>query len=367
VSADPDRPAAVDIDLAAVEANVRWLRSLAPASAFWAVVKANAYGHGAVPVAQAALAAGADALAVALVSEGEELRAAGIEAPIIVLSEPPIRHFGRAAAARLQITVASFEGIAAAAGVPLRLHLKIDTGMHRIGVSPARAVEAVAALVGAGGELGSLWTHCAVADDPSNPFTDRQLDRFDAAVGAIAAAGLPSVPTHVANSAATINVPRARRDIVRCGIAIYGLAPSPALRDHTSALRPSLRLTASISQVRRVGAGEGVSYGLRYRPTRSTTIATVPIGYGDGVPRRLFDVGGEVLVAGQRCPLAGVVTMDQLMVDVGDLLVRPGDPVVLLGADGAATVTVDEWAERLGTITYEITCALGARLARRYR
>ncbi len=337
----------------------------------WAVVKANGYGHGAVVAAQAAVAAGVDGLCVALVQEAIELRAAHIDAPILVLSEQPLEQAGDAVAAGVLSTVASPAGVraleqaAAAAGVRHGVHLKIDTGMHRMGcavdeaVVMARQIAASPVL-----QLSGVFTHLATADQPDHPAVMLQLDRFDAALEQLRAAGIDPGVVHAGNSAATLAVPRARRDAVRVGIAMYGLSPGAGV-DHLAAdLRPVMSLHARVSRVHRAGAGDGVSYGWRHMLDEPTTLATVPIGYADGVPRRLSAVGGEVLVAGVRCPIVGVVTMDQMVVDVGDISVQVGDPIVLLGRQGSEEVLATEWADRLDTIGYEIVCGISARVPR---
>lgn len=360
--ADPSRPAWALVDLAAVRHNVGVLRRRATPSAVWAVVKADGYGHGAVRVAEAAVDAGAEGLCVAIVSEAEELRAAGIQVPILLLSQPPLEQAARVRAARLDVTVSTAEGIDALEGNPM--HLKLDTGMHRTGAPPA---DAVALARRCGPDLAAVWTHCAIADEPDDPFTSEQLDRFDLALAAIAEAGIDVPCTHAANSAATLAHPRARRSFVRAGITVYGLAPSAAVAEHASELRPALSLMARVASTRWVRAGERSSYGLRYTALVDTQLATVPIGYADGVPRRLFHTGGGVLIGGRRRPLAGVVTMDQLIVDCGPSgEVGEGDEVVLIGAQGAERIGVEDWAQRLGTIVYEITCGIGARVPRRY-
>ena len=213
-------------------------------------------------------------------------------------------------------------------------------------------------------ELEALWTHCAVADEPDRTFTGEQLDRFDAVVAELARAGIEVPLTHAANSAAAITHPAARRSLVRCGIAVYGVDPSPELAGALP-LRPALRLRSEVSFVKRVAAGEGISYGLHHTFDRATTVATVPIGYADGVRRRLGLLHQEVLVGGVRRPIVGVVTMDQLMVDCGDDPVAVGDEVVLLGRQGDEEVRATEWAAALDTIGYEITCGIGPRVPRR--
>ena len=249
----------------------------------------------------------------------------------------------------------------------MSVHLKVDTGMHRVGAAP-EAIVHLAELLHAEPllSLDGMWTHCAVADEPDDPFTAVQLERFDAAVAAVEAAGLPVPMRHAANSAAAIAHPASRYDLVRCGIAVYGIAPSPAMVDRV-ALEPALRLTTEVAFAKHLAAGERVSYGRVHAVERDTTVVTLPIGYADGVPRRLGLERQPVLIGGLRCPMIGVVTMDQLLVDVGpDSDVVVGDEVVLLGAQGGERIGPDEWAARLGTIAYEVVCGLGSRVERRY-
>lgn len=365
----------VEIDLGAVRDNVAELARIAAPAELLAVVKADGYGHGAVPVAEAALAAGASWLGVALVEEGVALREAGITAPVLVLSEPAPVAAAAVVAHRLTPVVYTAAGVDTLAkavverGVdePLPVHLKVDTGMHRVGAAPDEAV-ALAARIDQRSELrlGGVLTHLAVADEPADPYTGEQLERFAAVLDDLAAAGLRPSIVHAANSAGTLAFPAARFDLVRVGIALYGIAPVPELAGHAR-LRPALSLKARVSHVKDLPAGARLSYGLRYRMPRAGRIATVPIGYADGVPRNLAAVGGEVVVGGRRRPIAGTVTMDQLMVDVGDDPVEVGDEVVLIGRQGEAEVTAAEWAERLGTIAYEIVCGIGPRAPRSYR
>lgn len=363
-----------DVDLDAVMANVALLRSRVAPASVWAVVKAGGYGHGAVPVARAALAAGADGLCVALVQEGAELRTAGVSAPVLVLSEQPPEQVADLVALGLTPTVCTTSGVAVVAEAvhaawlpPYPVHLKIDTGMHRVGVDPsaaaslARLVDATPSLV-----LDGVYTHLAVADEPADPYTASQLARFDDVLAELAAEGIRPRVVHAANSAGGLAHVDARRSLVRAGIAVYGVEPGPGVAGEAAGLVPALSLRARVSQVRRLPAGSRISYGLRYRLETDATVATVPIGYADGVPRRLSSTGGEVLVGGRRRPIAGVVTMDQLMVDCGDDDVAVGDEVVLVGRQGDETITVAEWADRLGTIGYEIVCGVSARVPRRY-
>ncbi len=366
------RPTWADIDLGAVGHNVRELGRIVAPALLCAVVKADGYGHGAVAVARAAVDAGADWLAVALVEEGRTLRAAGIDAPVLVLSEPRPKEMVEVVESALTPTVYSGEGLASAqaaaahAGVELGVHLKVDTGMHRVGAAPddvpmlARAVADKDAL-----RLDGVWTHCAVADEPDDPYTDRQLDRFDEVLGCLARAGHRPGLVHAANSAVALAFPRGRYDLVRCGISVYGIPPSAALADRAD-LRRAMTIRSEVSMVKRIAAGERVSYGLRWEAPGPTTIATVPIGYADGIRRRLHEVGGAVLVGGRRRPIAGVVTMDQLMVDCDDDDVATGDEVVLIGVQGDDEITAAEVASKLDTIAYEVVCDIGSRVPRRY-
>jgi alanine racemase len=247
---------------------------------------------------------------------------------------------------------------------PLDVHVKVDTGMHRVGADPAVALDLARAVVDRSElHLSGVWTHLAVADEPDNPFTGQQLDRFDRVRAQLEADGIECGMVHAANSAGAIAHPRARYDLVRCGIALYGIAPSPEL-DGSMELSPVMSVKARVSMVRQVPAGDGISYGLRYRFERPSTIATVPLGYADGVPRALSAAGGEVLIGGRRRPIAGTVTMDQLMVDCGTDSVTRGDEVVLVGTQGGERITADEWALRVGTIAYEIVCGIGPRVPR---
>jgi alanine racemase len=366
------RAARAEIDLNAVAHNVGALLDCIAPARLCAVVKADGYGHGAIAVGEAALEAGAEWLGVALVEEGAVLRKNGITAPILLLSQPR-RDVDAAVRYGLRITVYDEDGIdavasaARAAETTASVHLKVDTGMHRVGCRPGDALT-LAKTIASRSELHleAMWTHCAVADEPDNPFTERQIHRFDDVVQELERAGLRPPMLHAANSAAAMAHEHTRYDMVRCGIAVYGIAPSPALAGRVD-LRPAMTLRAEVAMVKRVAAGEGISYGHRYHTSRETTVATVPIGYADGVPRRLSLKGGEVLIGGRRRPMVGVVTMDQFMVDCGDDEVAPGDEVVLIGSQGDERITADEWASRLDTIAYEVVCGIGPRVPRLYR
>ena len=390
------RPTSAVVDLGAIEANAAELARRAAPAALCAVVKADGYGHGAVAAARAALAGGATWLGVALVEEGVELRQAGVTAPILLLSEPRPTEMVEVVAHDLRPSVYSAGGLAAAAAAAttgnrrLPVHLKIDTGMHRVGAHPDDAV-LLAGAVAARDQLRleGVWTHCAVADELGNPHTDVQLERYEQVLKAVeaevgdapAAAGaggsaLPSFRRHAANSALLLAAGRAdaspirrrgRYDMVRAGIALYGLPPSGELRGDMAGLRPAMRLRTQVSFVKSVAAGEGVSYGLAYRLDSDSYIATLPIGYADGVRRDYGLRGGSVLVGGRRRPVVGVVTMDQLMVDCGpETDVSVGDEAVLIGAQGDESISAADVADHLGTIPYEVVCDVGRRVRRHY-
>ncbi len=370
------RPAWAEVDLSAVAHNTASMAALVAPAGVLAVVKADGYGHGAVPVALAVLHAGASWLGVALVEEGVTLRDAGIDAPVLVLSEPTPAAMELAASFSLVPTVYSSAGVRSAADAarglgPARqfpVHLKVDTGMHRVGARPEDAVS-LAREIADHPRLAfdGLYTHCAVADEPADPFTWEQLVRFSGVRDALAAAGFAPRVVHAANSAGAIAHPQSRFDLVRIGIALYGIPPAPGL-DGAVDLRAAMSLKATVSMVKQVAAGERISYGLRYRFERDSIVATVPIGYADGVRRRLGATGAEVLIRGRRRPIAGTVTMDQLTVDCGDDdTVRPGDEVVLIGEQGRERITAGDWAGQLDTVGYEIVCGIGPRVPRRYK
>jgi alanine racemase len=362
------RPTVAVVDLEAIRHNVRLLRP--DRAELMAVVKADAYGHGAVPVAQAALEAGATWLGVALVEEGVALREAGIRAPVLLLSECAPGEERDALRAALTPTLYTEEGLARLAeaardaGRPVAVHVKVDTGMHRVGLPPEAAPSFCAAVREAGLGLEGLWTHFALADEPEDPFTAEQLKRFLEAADRVATAvGRPPY-LHAANSAAVLAHPEAHLDLVRVGIAMYGLPPGPALAGRAD-LRPALTLRTRVAMVKRVAAGEGISYGLRYRLARESTIATLPVGYADGYSRLLSN-RGEVLIRGRRYPVAGTVCMDQVMVDCGDDPVEAGDEAVLIGRQGEEEVTAEQVAAWMGTISYEVLCGVSARVPREY-
>jgi alanine racemase len=363
------RPTVAEIDIAAIRHNARTLNP--PGAELMAVVKANGYGHGAAPVARAALQAGATWLGVALVEEGMALRDAGIAAPILVLSEFPPGSEADALAARLTPSIYTGDAVArlssasAAAARPVRVHVKVDTGMHRVGADPADVVGLIRAALEAGFELEGLWTHLATSEEASNPFARQQLDRFRSVAAQVEGDGIPGPRyLHAANTGGVLAWPDAHLHLVRVGIGLYGIGPGTDVAAGAG-LRPAMRVRSAVTMTRRLPAGERVSYGLRYALPRDAIVATVPIGYADGYSRRL-SANAWVLIRGVRRPIAGTITMDQLMVDCGDGPVEPGDEVVLLGSQGSDRITAEELAAWSGTIGYEIVCGFSGRIPRVY-
>ncbi len=368
-----NRWAWVEVDLGAIQKNVALLAKQAGKAQLWATVKANGYGHGAVQVAHAALGAGATGLCVALADEAHELRQAKIAAPILIVSEQPATQFEQmlrddvVATLYNESTINSYAKTASDLGIVGKVHLKVDTGMHRVGAPVAsamtrcRQIKSLASL-----QLDGVYTHFAAADLPNHDETAKQVQRFDNVVAELDQESLRPKYVHTSNSAAAMRVLSATTDIARVGIAIYGIAPSGELESMAKDLQPALSLHARVSHVQHLASGEGVSYGLRTKLSQAATIATLPIGYADGVQRRLWKVGGEVLIGGKRCPIVGVVTMDQLMVNCGDADVQIGDHAILIGAQGSQSISANEIAAKLETIGYEIVCGISARVPRKY-
>jgi alanine racemase len=359
------RPTWVEVDLEAIRHNARILK---PETAeLMAVVKANGYGHGDVEVAGAAIDAGATWVGVALVEEGLKLRGAGIETPVLVLSELPPGSEAVALAHRLTPTLCSeagLERVAAAARGSVPVHVKVDTGMHRVGVWPPEAAPRFARRVQeAGLEVEGLFTHFARSEE-DEVTTKEQLARFLEAADAVRAAGVSPRLLHAANSGATILHPESHLDLVRPGIALYGIEPAPGIGARLR-LRPALTWRSRASAVKRLAAGEAISYGHRYRLERDAWVATVPVGYADGYPRQLTNLGA-VLIGGRSHGVAGTVTMDQLIVDCGDTEVRVGEEVVLIGSQGNETIGANALGRLSGTIGYEIVSRIGERVPRRY-
>ena len=370
--------ALAEVDLGAIRHNVRRLmRDLPPGAAHLAVVKANGYGHGAVPVARAALEAGSTWLGVAAVAEAAELRDAGLGGPILVFGPMTGAELERSAALGADVVVWSAPFLAAARRAGARMHVKFDSGMGRLGV-PEQEARELCAGAGADALLAGLMSHFATADEADTTFYEFQLGRF-AALAAELKTAFPGIVCHTANSAATLRGPRAHFDMVRTGIAMYGLAPSndDPFKDD---LRPAMKLSSYIAGVRVVSPGESVGYGRRFVAEAPSRVAIVPIGYADGISRRLTNVG-EVLVAGRRCRIAGTISMDQLTVLLPDDWGRAGDEVVFFGPAGSGgeasgarddgpdvpRILCEEMARLLETINYEIVCDVSPRVVRRYR
>lgn len=371
-SPPPQALAAIDLD--ALAHNVGVIRERAGDSPVMAVVKADGYGHGAVPVARTMLAAGVRELGVCTLDEALALRGAGITAPILSWLHTPDACFGPALEAGVQLAVSTLphlEAVAAAArtaGTRAELTIKVDTGLNRNGVNaedwPALLEAAVAAQRAGDVHVRGIFTHFARADEPDHPVIDTQAQRLRVMVGEARAAGLDPEVVHAANSAATLTRPDLRFDMVRPGIALYGLSPMPEVSDF--GLRPVMRLSGRFINVKTVRAGEGVSYGHTWTAPHDTVVGVLPLGYADGIPRTLsgrFDV----TVDGERRPSVGRVCMDQFVVDLGPgSPVRIGDEAVIFGDPRRGEPHAQEWAEKLGTIHYEVVTGVKGRVQRQY-
>ena len=368
-----DHRAEVVVDLDAIAANVAVLRERV-GRPLMAVVKADGYGHGMLPAARAALAGGADRLGVAVVEEALALRAGGVTAPVLAWLNGPGEDFAAALTADVEVSVNAGWGLAEVAdaaratGRTASVHLFADTGLSREGATPTDwpGLVAAAARAQADGEVvvTGLWSHLASADVPGSAAVGAQVRAFDEAVAIARAAGLTDARRHLANSAATVALPDTWYDLVRPGVAIYGLDPlggDPA--DH--GLRPAMTVQARVALTKRVPAGVGVSYGHSYTTDRETTLALVPVGYADGVPRAAGNVA-PVLAAGAQRTIAGRVSMDQFVLDVGQDPIAPGDPVVLWGPGTGGEPTAQQWADAVGTIHYELVTRVGGRFRRRH-
>ena len=358
------------VDLAAIRDNVATLKAATPAEVM-AVVKADGYGHGLIESARAAVAGGASWLGTATLDEAIALRRAGFRERLLAWLWTPgeAATVGEAVAAKIDVSVSSawqLDMVREAAG-GARVHLKIDTGLSRNGsyVTDWPDLVADAAKAQAAGEVDvvGVWSHFAYADEPGHPTIARQITAFTDAVEVAERAGLRPHVRHLANSAATLTLPAAHFDLVRPGIAVYGLNPVPQLGDF--GLIPAMTLRAGLASVKRVRAGEGVSYGHVYTTDRETTLALVPLGYADGVPRHATNLG-PVSINGARFTVSGRVCMDQFVVDVGDLPVVADDAAVLFGPGRDGEPTAQDWADAIGTIHYEIVTRVGARVPRVY-
>jgi alanine racemase len=360
-----------EIDLDAIRHNIAELRASAPQSEVMGVVKGYAYGHGNPAAARAMLEAGATRLGTARVAEALHLRDAGITAPIHVFTEPPPLSAATMITYDLTPTVyseafaESLSQEAVARGRRIGVHVKVDSGMHRVGIMASDLPDAIGALKALDGiAIEGAWSHFAVADIPGHSFTRRQFDLFNELVIEIERAIGPLRYKHIANSAATLSMPESHLDIVRPGLAAYGLFPGPRLI-HSPDLRPAMSLRARINASKVVPAGERLSYGLRYELERDSRVVTVPAGYADGYDRGLSGTA-EVLIEGKRHRVSGTVCMDQFLVDVGGDAVDAGVVVTLIGSDGAERITAEELAGAIGTVNYEITTRIASRVPRVY-
>ncbi|HTY12869.1 MAG TPA: alanine racemase [Candidatus Omnitrophota bacterium] len=358
-----------EISIEAIKHNIAAIKKLLkPGTRFMAVTKANAYGHGSVAVSRAALEAGADFLAVANLKEALELREAGVVGPILILTESPTSVMDEVVQHRLTQTVYSFSEAKALSDeasrrkLTAKVHIKVDTGMGRVGVQPSEAVALVAKVQSLPNlEIEGVFTHFAKAEEHMDSFTSDQFDRFRALLPK-----LSDIPIkHAANSAATLFHPATHLDMVRVGLMLYGLYPKPeAVRDIS--LKPALSLKSRVVYLKRVPSGTPISYGGIYSTSKETSIATLPVGYADGYSRRLSN-RAKVLINGKRYPVVGTVTMDMTLVDVGDGRVQVGDEAALIGSQGIENITADEIAALDGTISYEVICNIGKRVPRVYR
>ena len=365
--------AEVVVDLDTIAANTAVLRERV-GRPLMAVVKADGYGHGLVPAARAVLAGGADALGVAVVDEALALRAAGVTAPVLAWLNGPGADVAAALAADVELSVNAGWGLAEvvaaarAAGRPARVHLAVDTGLSREGATPDVWPDLVSAAARAQTDgdvaVAGLWSHLAYADAPTHPTIGAQVRVFEEAVSVARDAGLTDARRHLANSAATIALPGTWFDMVRPGIALYGLDPlggDPA----QYGLRPAMTVRAQVAHTKRVPAGAGVSYGHTYATERETTLALVPVGYADGIPRAVGN-RAPVWAAGAQRRIAGRVCMDQFVLDIRDDAIAAGDHVVLWGPGDDGEPTAQQWADAADTIHYELVTRVGGRFTRRY-
>ncbi|MFJ8788263.1 alanine racemase [Streptomyces sp. NPDC102462] len=368
--------ARAEIDLAALRSNVRALRALAPGAALMAVVKSDAYSHGAVPCARAALDAGATWLGTATPEEALELRAAGLPGRVMCWLWTPGGPWRQAIEADIDVSVSGMwalrEVTAAAreAGRPARVQLKADTGLGRNGCQPADWADLVGAALRAEADglirITGLWSHFACADEPGHPSIAAQLTRFREMTAYAEDQGVRPEVRHMANSPATLTLPEAHFDLVRTGIAVYGISPSPEIGTPADfGLRPVMTLAASLALVKHVPSGHGISYGHHYVTPGETTLGLVPVGYADGIPRHASG-SGPVLVGGKWRTVAGRVAMDQFVVDLGGDRPETGAEAVLFGPGDRGEPTAEDWAQAAGTIAYEIVTRIGTRVPRVY-
>ncbi len=411
------RPTRAIINLKAITENAKKLAELQPQTKLCGIIKADGYGHGTLPAAKALISAGIEWLGVALVEEGVELRQGKITNPILLLSEPRPAEMVEVVEYDLRPTLYSSSALAAVCAAvdlhpekaPLPVHLKVDTGMHRVGAAPEEMLSLAKAVMDKKNiHLEGIWSHLAVADELQNPQNQRQAELFEKVLAELSAQGVSWDYSHLVNSAGYLNFPEYRYDIARVGIALYGILPSapttsisttptststPSTTITSSSaptptptststpattptptpssqlplkLEPAIRLVSEVSLVKQVCAGEGISYGLQHTLSQPAQIATIPIGYADGIRRDYGMRGGEVLIGGKRHPIVGTVTMDQLMVQCMDENISAGSEVVLIGTQGEEEITAEEVAHKLGTIAYEVVCDIGKRVRREY-
>ncbi|HAG84103.1 MAG TPA: alanine racemase [Cyanobacteria bacterium UBA12227] len=362
----------VEIDRTALSHNVRQLRQfLAPHTQLMAVVKADAYGHGAIMVAQTALESGAAGLCVATVEEGIQIREAGIEAPILLLGATNTPEQVRAIAYwQLEPTICTpqqaliFSETLAGVNTSLPVHLKLDTGMSRLGMPWQEATEFAQLVQGLRHlKIASIYSHLATADSLDPTVMNQQHQRFEVAISQLNTAGIIPCRLHLANSAATLADPKLHYDLVRVGLALYGLYPAEHLQDVIH-LKPVMQVKARVTQVKTIPAGTGVSYGYKFIAKKQMRLAVVGIGYADGIPRLLSNKM-TVLIRGQKVQQIGAITMDQLMLDVSEIPdLQTGEVITLIGKDGDVEISADDWANSLGTISWEILCSFKHRLPR---
>ncbi len=370
----PLRPTWVEINLDHIRHNLKqFQRHVGPRVQIMAVVKADGYGHGAVEVARAAISAGASSLAVAMPDEGIELRRAGIEAPVLLLGytdpdhAPLLREYRFTAVLYHLKSARALSGWFAGQSETLPVHVKVDTGMGRVGVAPGEAAGFISAISGLPGlKLEGVLTHFAAADEIEAAFTDTQTEIFEEVLAACRVRGIDIPLIHAANSAAALQHPRSRYNLIRLGLSLYGCYPSPHFGGEPLSLRPALSFKSKIILCKKVLPGTPLSYGCTYRTVKESLIATVPVGYADGY-RRMLSNSGQVLVRGRRAPVVGRICMDQFMVDVSEVPgAAEGDEVVLYGRQGDEEISVDEVAAKLGTINYEVLSSVGKRVPRLY-
>ncbi|MGI6683967.1 MAG: alanine racemase [Bacillota bacterium] len=369
------RPVWAEVDLGAVAHNTREIRRIVkPETKIMAIVKANGYGHGAVQIAQTALKHGADYLGVAILSEAVKLREQGIDAPILVMGYNTLDQVEEILKFNVTTTVFTLEmaealsRMALQKGEKAKIHIKIDTGMGRIGFLPQKeTIDLIKEIVNLKGLwLEGIFTHFAVADETDKTFTWQQLEKFTWLISRLEEEGIKIPLKHAANSAAIIDLPETHLDMVRAGILLYGLYPSPGVDHKKINLIPAMELKAKVAFVKKVGSGTSISYGRKFIVPDEAVIASLPFGYADGYIRKLSNQS-EILLGGKRVPVVGTICMDQLMVDASQVQgVKIGDEAVIIGRQGSEYIPVEEIAKRLNTINYEIICMLSERIPRIY-